>query len=307
MLKKFKYKKSGALLLLVLTAGVLLSYLDVEDSIINHYYEFRLSETERLKTVGLSDYKASIQGLRLTCIDRNLSGITFNHDTNSLFLITNGPEEIIELSCNGICIRKIPLKGFRDTEGIVYIGQQSFGIIEERGAVISLIHIDKATSFIEKRAVKNQLCFDVGQKKNKGFEGIAYNPAEDAIYVVTEKSPMVLYKINGLSEKSGTSFAISIKKQEKIKISELHMEDLSGLHFDTASNNLIFLSDRSRLIAEVTLQGKVIGFKELEKGFSGLQADVKQAEGITIDKNRNIYVVSEPNLFYAFQKTDSKH
>ncbi len=306
-MKKFKYKKSAALLMLVLTAGVILSYLDVEDVIINHYYEFRLSEKEKLKTVGLSDYTASIQGLRVSCIERNLSGITFNHDTNSLFVITNGPEEITELSCDGIGIRKIPLKGFQDTEGIVYIGKQIFGVIEERRAVISLIHIDKATSFIEKRSVKKQLCFDVGYKKNKGFEGIAYNPAEDALYVVTEKSPMVLYRIDGLTENSGKSSAISIKKQEKIKISDLHMEDLSGLHFDTVSNNLIFLSDRSRLIAEVTLQGKVMGFKELEKGFSGLQADVKQPEGITIDKNRNIYVVSEPNLFYAFQKTDSKH
>jgi uncharacterized protein YjiK len=79
------------------------------------------------------------------------------------------------------------------------------------------------------------------------------------------------------------------------------MHDYSGLHFDARSGHLLCLSHEAMLVAEVTLAGEIVGFMELEKGFSGLENDVLQAEGITVDGYRSIYVVGEPNHFYVFK------
>jgi uncharacterized protein YjiK len=40
----------------------------------------------------------------------------------------------------------------------------------------------------------------------------------------------------------------------------------------------------------------------LNKGRQGLQKTVPQAEGIAMDDDGTMYLVSEPNLFYVFKK-----
>ena len=44
-----------------------------------------------------------------------------------------------------------------------------------------------------------------------------------------------------------------------------------------------------------------VSFRSLWSGFAGLERSVPQAEGMTFDAQGNLYLVSEPNLFYAFE------
>lgn len=41
----------------------------------------------------------------------------------------------------------------------------------------------------------------------------------------------------------------------------------------------------------------------LLRGFNGLKNTIPRAEGVAIDEQGALYMVSEPNLFYRFEKT----
>jgi uncharacterized protein YjiK len=62
------------------------------------------------------------------------------------------------------------------------------------------------------------------------------------------------------------------------------------------------LSDESRLILELDVDGRPLSTLSLSKGRQGLQKTVPQAEGIAMDDDGTMYLVSEPNLFYVFKK-----
>ena len=80
----------------------------------------------------------------------------------------------------------------------------------------------------------------------------------------------------------------------------LFATDLSSATFDQSSGHLILLSEESKLLIEMTVEGKIISFRSLVRGFAGLQKSIPQAEGVSIDTAGDLYVVSEPNLFYRF-------
>jgi len=83
---------------------------------------------------------------------------------------------------------------------------------------------------------------------------------------------------------------------------DLFVTDLSSLHYDTSTGHLLALSDESKMIVEMDANGKPVSSFSLRGGNQGLAKDVPQAEGMTMDDQGNLYVISEPNLFYAFKK-----
>ena len=68
------------------------------------------------------------------------SGITYNKDTDTLFLIGDGSTSVVQISKTGQLIDSMTLAlggspqgtSFYDTEGITYIGGGQFVIVEER-------------------------------------------------------------------------------------------------------------------------------------------------------------------------------
>ncbi len=251
------------------------------------------------RIIWLQHYALQGSPRTLPCVRGNLSGITFNADTGTLFVITNSPTAIHEINRNGECLRKIALCGFTDTEGIVYLYGNLFGVLEERNGMVSIVRIARETSRITKNAVVRSIRFNHNYNGNKGFEGIAYDPQDQVFYIVKEKRPMKVYKL----ERLFNEYPANISEPYRMAFFEMFcMDDFSGLHFDHKTRHLLFLSDESRLAAEVTISGEKVSFLDLERGFSGLTADIPQAEGITMDADRNIYIVSEPDLLYCFEK-----
>ena len=69
----------------------------------------------------LTGYQASIQHRPIDGIADNLSGLTYDTRTGTLFGVTNRPPAVVELSTEGQLLRRMPLRGVRDPEGIAHI------------------------------------------------------------------------------------------------------------------------------------------------------------------------------------------
>lgn len=270
---------------------------DRDDFIYNKVHSFLCRNDD--SAIQLDDY--ILESIReVACLNRNLSGITYSNTTQTLFAVSNSPAALYEIDKNGKCLRTIKLQQFNDPEGVVFIKENEFAVIEERRHKLSVINIEKNTTIINQSNIVKSITINMKDEDNKGFEGISYDPRNQSFYLVNEKRPMQLIRIEGIySDTQG----IKVDIMPNLIPKKLYMDDFSGLHFDFKTRQMLFISDESKLVSEVNLQGKMISFMELEKGFANLPDDIPQSEGITMDDKGNIYIVSEPNLFYKFVKT----
>ena len=112
---------------------------------INKYYNFFLilvfiscsnsSQDNNLQYDSpLNNYTPLIKSREIEWITAgDLSGVTLNFNTETLFFIENRNNTIWESDTNMNLIRTINGKDFGDSEDIVYLGNQEFGIINEEG------------------------------------------------------------------------------------------------------------------------------------------------------------------------------
>ncbi|GAA5317531.1 MAG: YjiK family protein [Candidatus Pelagadaptatus aseana] len=253
-------------------------------------------------TLTLSDYQLTVRALPLTGITENASGLSHNQDTGTLFAVINNPTKMIELDIHGQVLRHIDLHGFHDTEGLVYLGNQRFAITEERRRSVAIITIGPTTR-TSYRQDAQLLTLPLTTGNNKGFEGISFDARTDSLFVVNEKSPRALYQITGFTRQAKAQSVSSLWNLEENNFGN---RDFSGIHFDPDTNNLLLLSDESRKISEVSIAGDLLSELSLPRGFPGLLPGIPQPEGITMDDNGNLYILSEPNLFYRFERKNNR-
>eukprot|EP01029_Cantina_marsupialis_P014381 TRINITY_DN31790_c0_g1_i1.p1 TRINITY_DN31790_c0_g1~~TRINITY_DN31790_c0_g1_i1.p1 ORF type:complete len:293 (-),score=20.76 TRINITY_DN31790_c0_g1_i1:64-942(-) len=249
-------------------------------------------------SLDLSDYKVDIEAKKIKSIKENLSGITYSDKTNTLFAITNSPRAIYELSKKGKVLRKIKLKGFKDTEGITYLFDNMFAFVDERKQKVFIFEIKKKTKKINSNDTKDSFALKINSYKNFGYEGIAYRKSDQTIFIINEKFPVQLIEISNFLNKKN----LQINFDSRLSTFNHFMADFAGLHYHEKSQSLLFLSEESKSIAQVDSLGRQVSFLQLEKGFMNLKKDIPQAEGITVDNEDTLFIVSEPNLFYSFKR-----
>ena len=137
---------------------------------------------------------------------------------------------------------------------------------------------------------------------NQGFEGLGYDRAADRLFVVKEHSPRKLYEIRGFKASLMGDFNLEIIDRQDWIDHKVFATDLSSVHFDEQTGHLVLLSDESKLLIELDGEWKLVSFRSLIKGFAGLDDSVPQAEGVTFDRHGNLFLASEPNLFYRFER-----
>lgn len=253
------------------------------------------------QSIGLDRYRVVVEAQPVEGLDDDISALTYDPDRKTLFTVTNARSELIELSLDGRILRRIPLTGFGDPEAVEYVGPNSYVITDERQQRLIRVRLEDDTMFLDAGDAE-QLSLGIGLNGNKGFEGLAYDSAGKRLFVAKERDPMLIYEVHGFPHDNPEKpYAVHVVQDRK-RDSRLFVRDLSSLQFDERSGHLLALSDESRLVLELDLEGVPLSTLSLRKGFQGLQATVPQAEGIAMDEAGTIYLVSEPNLFYVFKQ-----
>lgn len=246
--------------------------------------------------IGLESYRL-ISQIDLPEVD-DLSGLTFNPLTKSLFAVSNGPPQVLEISLDGRVKRIIKLKGFSDTEGITHIAGNQFALVEERKRRVVFIFIDQMTTKINiKSSEKHTLA--LAGKANKGLEGIAWS-ARHGLLLAKEDEPEQLYQFSldlGAVKNSHSLFQLSQQRTS--------LGDVAGLH-SLDNGNTLLLSEASRTLIELSPTGqelsrKIFGWR-ISDPFRSFDY-IRQPEGVTVSDDGRLFVVSEPNQLFVFTKS----
>ena len=249
----------------------------------------------------LADYQVDLEARVIEGLNDDVSALTFDPDRNSLFTVTNQKPQLLELSLDGELLRRIDLHGFGDAEAVEYISPGLYVVTDERKQRLIKVRVDDATTELHADQAQ-QFSLSIGLNGNKGFEGLAYDSAGQRLFVAKERDPMRIYEIHGFPQRDPQSpFAVHVVDDQQ-RDAGLFVRDLSSLQFDERSGHLLALSDESRLVLELNVEGKPISSLSLLGGRNGLKRSVPQGEGIAMDNQGVLYLVSEPNLFYRFKK-----
>ncbi|TBU78916.1 SdiA-regulated domain-containing protein [Phytopseudomonas daroniae] len=287
------------LLLSLLVAGYQMRALHLDDRL---YYWLTTPAISEWAPDSLlnRDYKVQLDAKVVSGVSDNLSGLSYDEQRDQLWAVLNNPEELLAMSKDGEVLARYPLSGFSDVEGVTYLGDGLLLLAEERDHALVVVPVPEGSGALFREDYR-ALTLGIQLDGNQGFEGVGYDRARDRLFVVKEHSPMKLYEIRGFKSSVNGNFGLEIIDHDDWIRDSVFASDLSSVHFDERTGHLALLSDESKRIMELDGDsGKLIGFRTLDSDFAGLGKSVPQGEGMTFDDEGNLYIVSEPNLFYRF-------
>lgn len=255
--------------------------------------------------IGLPDYRVVVEARPVAGIRGELSGITYDYDRDRLLAVTNaGPSELFVLSKSGEMLERHLLRGFEDVEGLAYMGDGWLLLSEERAQRLRLIRLPVPGSGAAVDAGDSPfIALGINlRKRNKGFEGVAYDRRHDRLFVVKEAAPRQLFALDGVGRSFAGTLQLSVRDLTSWIERSVFARDLSDVAHDPQTGHLLVLSDQSKLLIELDGNGQFVSFRSLHRYLSELRDSAPKAEGVTLDGEGNLYVVSEPNLFYSFRK-----
>lgn len=296
---RFNRFSALALLLALLAAGFAAQHYRLFEH--TWFKVNRLWQLANPAAINLGEYRAVLQGQVIEGLEDDVSALTYDPLRKSLFTVTNKNAELVELSLDGRIVRRIALVGFGDAEAVEFIEANTYVIADEREQRLFKVKVDDNTQVLDAREAE-QLTLGIHLRGNKGFEGLAYDSVGKRLFVAKERDPMLIYEVRGFPQDNPQMpSAIHVVTNAR-RDARLFVRDLSSLQFDERSGHLLALSDESRLLLELDIDGRPISTLSLKKGRHGLKKTVPQAEGVAMDDEGTLYVVSEPNLFYVFKK-----
>ncbi len=241
---------------------------------------YRLAATHPLPPVGASE----------------ASAVTWNWDTDTLFVLGDEGEAIVEVDKSGVELSIMTLTGFSDTEGLTYLGNGQFVVVEERVQDVFLLTY-VAGGTVDRSALPGVSLGDtVG---NIGLEGISYDPISETYITVKEKSPQKV-------QQAVIDWSVPFAAAGDLFNPNLGVLDLSDVQVlstvptlagTPTGENLLIYSQESAVLMQVTRSGELVD----SFSFAGIAGD---AEGVTIDAFGTIFVVGETPALYVLRPID---
>jgi uncharacterized protein YjiK len=285
------------IVLLVLAAGVL-HFLHL-DSLLWHAWRLG-AQSPQANGLQLGNYRVDIEGVQIVGLDDDVSALTYNSESQTLFAVLNGEPLLVELSLSGELLRKVRVAGVQDMEGLTHVAGNRYVIAEERSQRLLVLDVPPDALAIDVTGAPS-LTIGLDLNGNKGFEGLSWDDRTQRLLVVKERDPLRVLSVTGFVDaRVGEPLAVQIQELKSPGSPRLFMHDLSSLSMHDETGHLLLLSDESHMVVEYDKTGEPLSLLGLWRGMSGLQQTIPQAEGLALDEQSRLYLVSEPNLFYRF-------
>ncbi|WP_322845176.1 SdiA-regulated domain-containing protein [Pseudomonas sp. B33.4] len=283
-------------LLLVIAAAYALAFaMHWDDRGVLWLQERFESQAEQKESIWLPDYRVVIDAKPLTGMEKDeASDLSYNPETKTLFSVMGKNPFLAELTLQGDVLRKMPLVGWSNPEGLTVMENGLMAIVDERQHTLSIVKVDADTRELN---IADFPKYDLGPSKdqNKAFEAITWDSHNQQLLLGEERPPALFtWKSDGSQTLKGD--------KQKLASDELDIRNLSALAIDPRTRHTLVMSADSHLLLELDEKGEQVSFMTLLGGFNGLKNTIPRAEGVTMDEAGTLYMVSEPNLFYRFEK-----
>jgi phosphodiesterase/alkaline phosphatase D-like protein/uncharacterized protein YjiK/2',3'-cyclic-nucleotide 2'-phosphodiesterase (5'-nucleotidase family) len=239
------------------------------------------------------------------------SAVTYNWDTDTLFISCDGGRSITQVSKTGQLIDTMSLDlqvgapqgtAFYDPEGITYIGGGQFVFSEERDQ--QLVKFTYVAGTTLTRAAAQTV--DLGPfDDNTGTEGLSWDPPSSDFICLKEKSPIGVFRTS-INFTAGTSSvappSVGNEASNLFNTSLLGMTDVADVFAFTnipsmvgqpQASNLLIVGQEDARIVNISRSGTILSTLNIASGVGDIAPDGMQHEGITMDRVGNIYVVNE--------------
>ena len=270
-----------------------------------------LSQYVRVGRYSLPDPTTTTPPNSFNLLAREASGVTYNKDTDTLFIVDDGGRSVTQVSKTGAYIDSMTLAAggspqgtsFHDTEGITYIGGGKFVIVEERNRQASVFtYAANTTLAINSPGVQTvKLGTTIG---NSGLEGLSYDPATGGYIFVKESGPLGIFQttIDFAASTASNGGPLVVNSTDLFNPALANVLDfadvfalsnipsLAPAHLDS----LLVLSQESGIIRQMDRNGNILSsLTLLPTPGDLLSIPNMQHEGLTMDLNGILYVVNE--------------
>jgi uncharacterized protein YjiK len=252
-----------------------------------------------------SSHRRHLPAARLT----EASAVTYDWDTDSLFVVGDGGTSVTQVDKTGHLINSMTLAqgsspqgtAFYDIEGIAYVGGGKFVISEERDRQVNLFTYVASSTLTRADVQTAKLGTTVG---NVGIEGLSFDPQTGGFVVVKESGPEGIFQ-TGIDF---TAHTATNGSPTTVNSTDLFDPALAGLldfsdvfalaNLSTFAGpdttHLLILSQEAGKFVNVDRAGKVSSTLTIA-GDAGnpLSVPDQSHEGLAMDNDGKLYVVSE--------------
>ena len=241
---------------------------------------------------------------------REVSAVAYNWDTDTLFVAGDVSTSIVQVSKTGQLIDSMTLATgasplgteFFDVEGLAYVGGGRFVMVEERDRQAVLFTYAAGTTLTRAAAQTVDLGTFAG---NTGIEGVSFDPSTGGYIVVKESQPEGIFQ-TGIDFAAGTATNGSPTTENSVNLFDpalaglldfaevFALSNIPTLNGFADSSHLLLLSQESGRIVNIDRSGNISSALTIVADPGDLlDVPSMQHEGVTMDGNGFLYVVSE--------------
>ncbi len=238
------------------------------------------------------------------------SSVTYNWDTDTLFIVGDGSTAIVQVSKTGVYINTMTLAQgaspqgteFFDTEGLTYIGNGQFVMTEERDRQLVKFTYVAGSTLTRSSTQTVKLGTFVN---NIGTEGASFDPITNGYIVIKEISPMGIFQTvvdfaagTATNGSPTTENSINLFDPALLPVTDLAdvfaLSNIPALATNALYPNLLLISQESAKIVNVNRSGVISSFLNITSDVGNpLSLASQQFEGLTMDRDYKLYVSSE--------------